>query len=139
MCISPSRNHKGGRAGAETFGVKEIKRETVGMKKQNHPTDLTNMLKNIEQWKKNHPKATMYEIEQAVEQELDKLRQGLIEQLATEKKEEVAETKCPECGAKMMKNGTKKRRLKGKGNQEVELEREQLKCQKCGLTFFPPR
>ena len=109
------------------------------MKNQNHPTDLTKMLKNIEKWKQNHPKATMVEIEQAVEKELDKLRQGLIEQLANDQPEGVAESDCPECGTKMVRNGLKKRRLKGKGNQEVKLEREQLKCQKCGLTFFPPR
>lgn len=94
---------------------------------------------NIASWRKEHPKATLYEIEMEVEKELDQLRQKMLEAVTQENDSEEMGTQCPDCNQPMMRNGKKKRKLKGKGNQEIELKREQLRCSQCGLTFFPPR
>ena len=95
--------------------------------------------KTIADWRKEHPRATLYEIETKVEKELDQLRQKMLEAITQEDELEELENLCPDCNRPMMRNGKKKRKLRGKGNQEIELKREQFRCSQCGLTFFPPR
>ena len=126
------------KVGCGNFWRNREKGETRGMREKAPQNDLTELLENIESWQQSHQKPTMNEIEEVVENELDKLRKKLIEKLAEEGKGGTESTACPECGTKLMKNGRKKRRLKGKGNQEIEIERKQLKCHQCGLTIFPP-
>jgi YgiT-type zinc finger domain-containing protein len=96
----------------------------------------------IKQWEAAHPQATLTEIEQAVDKALSQLRQRLVE--ASVQAREAARGKaeaqlCPQCGQKMMKNGQKKRVLRMKDGQKIELQREQMRCHDCGMTLFPPR
>ena len=94
----------------------------------------------IAKWQANNPKATLTEMETAIDEELHKLRSKIIQQLV-EERESKEETKqaCPNCGQKMGKNGKRPRQLKTKGNEKVEFERQQLRCSHCGMTLFPPR
>ncbi|MFN2210475.1 MAG: hypothetical protein ACK2T4_09440, partial [Candidatus Promineifilaceae bacterium] len=79
-------------------------------------------------------------IEEAVEAELAQLRKRLVEGMVREKEAAIDEVPdCPQCGAKMVKNGRRKRKLKGKEGQELEFERQQWRCLECGTTLFPPR
>lgn len=95
--------------------------------------------RRIRQWQAGNEKATLSEIEEAIDRELAQLRQELIEGIVEEREGKVGEGYvCPHCQEGMVKNGQKKRRLKTKGGKEIEIEREQLRCLGCGMTIFPP-
>jgi RNase P subunit RPR2 len=92
-------------------------------------------------WRRSNPNATLTEIEEAVEAELARLQQELVEELAGKaeiRESEEKEYLCPACQTPMQRNGKKKRRLRSKGKQVIELNREQLRCPACGMTLFPP-
>lgn len=96
--------------------------------------------KRVRAWEGSHRRATLSEIETAIDDELTQLRRELIEELVKEREAErqgVAEA-CPNCGQVMAVNGQKKRQLKSKGGEEIRMEREQLRCTGCGMTLFPP-
>lgn len=92
-------------------------------------------------WRAAHPRATLAEIEAAVEERLAKLRARLVERAAlasaaTDLRERPA---CPTCGGRLQARGTHKRRLTVPGDRVVELERTYAGCPRCGTGFFPPR
>ena len=96
--------------------------------------------KRLNVWDRSHRRATLSEIEAAIDSELTQLRREIIEEMVQEREAEregVAEA-CPNCGQVMAGNGKKKRKLKSKGGEEIRLEREQLRCTGCGMTLFPP-
>ena len=100
------------------------------------PDELTVKMK---QWRQANPKATLTEIEQAVEAELAELRRQLVQELVQEEaggQPEVPD--CPHCGQAMVKNGWRKRKLHTKEGQTVQLDRQQWRCLNCGTTLFPP-
>ena len=99
----------------------------------------------IQQWRKEHKKASLTEIENTVDAELAKMRAQMIEDLALAS--EVADLndlplegrpQCSECGAPLSANGKQKRQLVTEHEQAVNLTRSQGVCPQCGLSFFPP-
>lgn len=95
----------------------------------------------IRAWQQAKPDATLTEIEEAVEAELAQLQRQLVEELAGEAdRKNTEETKyhCPACQTAMHRNGKKKRRVRNKDDQVIELDREQMRCPACGMTLFPP-
>lgn len=97
------------------------------------------LMRKMSQWQQVNPQATLTEMEEAVETELAKLRRQLLEEMVREKEaanQEVPD--CPQCGQRMVKNGQRKRKLKGKEGQTIELDRQQWRCLSCGATLFPP-
>jgi hypothetical protein len=102
--------------------------------------ELSNDLaEKMEAWSQANPKATLTEIEVAVDKELAKLRRTIVESIAqTRGAVEQISHECPQCGRRMVKNGKKKRKLQAKEGQRIELERQQLRCLNCGMTLFPP-
>lgn len=97
------------------------------------------MSQKMSQWQQANPDATLTDIEEAVEAELAQLRKRLVEEMVREK-EAVSqeEPDCPQCGQSMVKNGRRRRKLKGKEGQTIELDRQQWRCLGCGATLFPP-
>jgi predicted RNA-binding Zn-ribbon protein involved in translation (DUF1610 family) len=96
----------------------------------------------IAQWRQNHPKATMAEIEMAIDQQLDQVRAHIIEEVAQAEMETASEPgpkPCPQCGEPMHRRGKHARRLQTRGRQEVTLTRSYFSCPACGYSFFPPR
>jgi YgiT-type zinc finger domain-containing protein len=94
------------------------------------------------EWRMQHPKATLTEIENALDERLSKMRARMLEDLAlasaaVKVNEEGAE--CPECGGKLESRGQKTRKLKTHHNRDITLRRGYGKCPKCGAGFFPPR
>lgn len=89
------------------------------------------------QWRQEHPQATLTEIEEAVEAELAKLRRQLVEEMVQEAASQTVPA-CPQCGQPMVKNGRRRRKLKGKEGKTIELDRQQWRCLDCGATLFPP-
>jgi transposase-like protein len=100
------------------------------------PDELTNKMR---QWRQANPKATLTEIEEAVEAELAQLRKRLVEEMVQEEAAGLPEEPdCPQCGGKMVKNGRRQRKLKGKEGQAIHLDRQQWRCLSCEATLFPP-
>lgn len=96
-------------------------------------------------WRHKHRRATLTEIEEAVDEELARVRAQMIQGLAMASeaadvrsmaKEE--RPKCPQCGRPVVANGRQKRRLTTDQEQVVELNRSKAYCQHCQLSFFPP-
>jgi transposase-like protein len=97
------------------------------------------LMHRMSQWQQANPQATLTDIEEAVEAELAQLRKRLVEEMVREKEGATQEAPdCPQCGQVMVKNGRRKRKLKGKEGQTLELDRQQWRCLSCGATLFPP-
>ena len=101
------------------------------------------VLVGMQEWRVQHPKASMVEIEKEIDQRLARLRARMLQDTATESKArdwQEAEEKpvCPECGDVLKMNGEHKRHLQTHGQQEVVLVRKYGVCPKCGWGFFPP-
>ncbi|MCO5182160.1 MAG: hypothetical protein M9896_19150 [Candidatus Promineofilum sp.] len=97
------------------------------------------LVQRLRHWQQVHPEATLTEIEEAVEAELAGVRKRLVEGMVKEREAAGQERpECPECGARMFKNGRRQRQLKGKEGQVIELDRQQWRCLSCEATLFPP-
>ena len=100
--------------------------------------------KAMRQWRQEHKRATLTEIEETVDEELARIRAQMVQDLAMASdvadlrsmaKEE--RPKCPQCGRPVAANGRQKRRLTTDHEQEVELNRSKAYCGHCKLSFFP--
>jgi len=93
-------------------------------------------------WRSQHPKASLREIEGEIDKRLSELRARMITDTAnasaSAKWKKADGVVCPECGAKLIKKGKKKRVLLTREGREIELEREYGVCVACGLGIFPP-
>lgn len=101
------------------------------------------VLVGIVDWREQHPKASMREIEVEIDRQLSRLRAKLISDTAMASAQADWEmgasgVVCPQCGEELEKKGKKKRKLARQGGREVELVREYGVCPKCGQGIFPP-
>lgn len=97
------------------------------------------LAQRLRRWQQVNPGATLTEIEEAVEAELAIVRKRLVEGMVKEQEAASQERPdCPQCGTRMVKNGRRQRRLKGKEGQDIALDRQQWRCLSCGATLFPP-
>jgi YgiT-type zinc finger domain-containing protein len=102
-------------------------------------TQAEEISRKLSQWERENPDATFTDIEEAVEAELAQLRKRLVEEMLQQKEAAAQDSPtCPRCGEEMVKNGRRRRRVKGKEGQTVELNRQQWRCLVCGETLFPP-
>ena len=97
----------------------------------------------IAQWRQEHPKATLAEIEAAVDEQMNQMRARMIKKVVQASScEQVAngerESQCPQCGKRMQARGKHKRSLQTQGGQMVTLTRQYQSCPLCGYSFFPP-
>jgi uncharacterized protein with PIN domain len=98
----------------------------------------------IAQWRQVHPKATLAEIEKAVDEQMNHMRARMIEEVAqasasTQGGQEEGTQRCPHCGERIYARGKRQRRLQTQGGQQVTLTRQYQSCPSCGYSFFPPR
>ena len=91
----------------------------------------------LQRWHEANPDATLTDMEQAVDAELRRLRQELVGGLAAEGADSNRPS-CPECGQEMVRNGQKRRQVRTKDNEVLQVERMQWRCLGCGMTLFPP-
>jgi YgiT-type zinc finger domain-containing protein len=102
------------------------------------------VLVGMKEWRQAHPKATLREIETALDEKLAKVRARMLEDVAlastaadlVESGERVV---CPACGREMEAHGQAERTLTTTGNQEIVLHRSYAVCPACGAGLFPPR
>ncbi len=101
------------------------------------------VMREVAEWRKQHPKVSFREIEEEIDQRLSGLRAKMLSDTASRSVaadwgQEGAEALCPKCGVKLERKGKKKRKLETQGGREVELVREYGVCPKCGQGIFPP-
>jgi RNase P subunit RPR2 len=99
-----------------------------------------------QQWRTDHPTATMREIELAVDEQLAKLRAQMVEDVALSSALTALHTLpydqrplCPHCQQPLQAQGSAKRTLTTKHEQKVTLQRSYASCPDCGQGLFPPR
>ena len=102
--------------------------EETPYRKQGHGLML---LIGMEEWRQQHPKASLREIEEAVDERLAQMRAGLLEEViqmspqanwgASEQSERPT---CEQCGQGLQRRGKQSRTLQTSGGQEITIERE---------------
>lgn len=97
----------------------------------------------VARWRQIHPKATMAEIEQTVDQQMNCLRAQMIQEAAQVSEAATSQAVeglvCEQCGKPLQARGRGRRRWQTQGGQQVEIERTYVTCPQCGGGFFPPR
>lgn len=108
------------------------------------------VFRGMQDWRAQHPRATLQEIERELDRRLAENRAQLLAHLAEQSPaaawsgqpagtEQAAESpRCPQCGTPLEGRGRKTRRLKTQGGRELALEREYGVCPHCGQGLFPP-
>ena len=99
----------------------------------------------IKNWREEHPRATLTEIETAVDGLWAKARAWILQDvaLASEAKNINLESgdscsRCSECGGQLESRGEKVRKLSTSHDQRIELRRSYGVCPACGTGIFPP-
>lgn len=102
------------------------------------------ILSDIKEWRRAHPKATFVEIEDEVHRRLMELEAQVVQDAAQESASREwgrrvgrEAPKCPKCGVPLQARGKHQRTLQGNGGQSVTLKRTYGSCPKCGESFFP--
>ena len=88
-------------------------------------------------WHSTRPRATLAEIEVAVEQQIERLRTHLLNDHAEAGWREERPL-CPKCGATMVPRTRGTRTLILRGDQSLDLDRSYVVCPRCGEGLFPP-
>ncbi len=103
------------------------------------------VMSGMKEWRLQHPKATLREIEQTLDERLGKMRARLLQDAALAsaaadiQAAQVEERPvCPQCGVVLEGRGRQERQLTTHQNQMVRLERSYGVCPACGAGFFPP-
>lgn len=103
------------------------------------------VMSGMKEWRLQHPKATLREIEAALDARLGQMRARMLADLAlasaaADMQAAQAQERpvCPECGRVLEARGRHKRVLTTHHNQPLELERSYGECPTCGAGFFPP-
>jgi hypothetical protein len=104
------------------------------------------ILTGMREWRLSHPKATLREIEQALDQRWYQLRSRMLHDLAVQsvaadwKQTTTTERPtCRVCGTLLILRGKRSRQLKTHGGQQISLERSYGLCPTCKKGLFPPR
>ena len=115
--------------------------------------EIDEVMIGIKEWRLQHPKATLREIEHALDEKLSRVRARMLEDIALssraaklaedEQPSEGADLserpRCPKCGGPLESRGEQARTLVTNHNQEVTLTRSYGYCPACAAGLFPPR
>jgi hypothetical protein len=108
--------------------------------------DLTQqVMTGMHEWRLQHPKATLREIETELDARLARMRARMLEDLALhsaaaawQDAPPTERPRCPDCGTPLQERTTQPRTLQTHGGQELTLERSYGVCPACGTGLFPP-
>jgi YgiT-type zinc finger domain-containing protein len=99
----------------------------------------------MRRWRSDHPRASFDEIETALDEQIDRLRAKMLEEIAlTSPAADLAaltseaRPRCPECGAGLQARGSQERTVVVQGDQALHLRRSYAVCPACGAGLFPP-
>ena len=97
------------------------------------------------EWRREHPRATLQEIETALDVALARLRAQMLQDTALTSPSadlptmrEAERPTCPACGVRLEAQGTQRRILVTEHDQPIELSRSYATCPQCGAGLFPP-
>jgi len=100
----------------------------------------------IQEWRLQHPKATLQEIEGALDERLAELRARMLEDVAlASPAADVSQTRpperpvCPQCGTPVEPRGPRERQVTTHQGKTLRLRRSYVQCPACQVGFFPPR
>ena len=102
------------------------------------------VLNEMKEWRIGSPRATFSEMETALDEQLDRQRAQMLEDMALAS--EVADLsilpaaerpKCPECGSPLQPRGKQERHLQTEGDEQITLRRSYGVCPTCKVGFFP--
>lgn len=107
--------------------------------------DAESVWSGLTDWRAAHPKATLSEIEAALDERLDRLRARVLGDLAVAsaatdvgEASEEERPRCERCGVMLQSRGRSERRLLTQGGVDVPLRRTYVACPRCGDGSFPP-
>jgi ribosomal protein S27AE len=107
--------------------------------------DAESVWTGMADWRAAHPKATLSEIEAALDEQLNRLRARMLADLALAStaadvpaatREE--RPRCQQCGTVLQARGPSERTVVTQGGVEVRLQRSYAACPRCGDGTFPP-
>ena len=118
-----------------------------------HPIDeqawqrmTAEIMSGMREWRLQHPKATLADIEAALDQHWYRLRVRMLRDVALQSStanwqpSSAAERPtCPACGTPLILRGKRARHLKTYGGQDLTLHRSYGRCPTCKKGLFPPR
>ena len=88
-------------------------------------------------WRATHPHATFAEIEVAVEEQISRMRAGMLEAVVADGPKQERPI-CRACGVTMVPKQEEVRELTVQGDEAVHLRRRYAVCPSCGAGLFPP-
>ena len=99
----------------------------------------------MKEWRRQHPRATLREIETELDAQLARLRAQMLQDTALTSPRadlptlnETERPRCPQCGVLLTAQGTQTRTLVTEHDQSIELARSYATCPQCGAGLFPP-
>jgi hypothetical protein len=103
------------------------------------------VIAGIKEWRLQHPKATLQEIEAAVDERLAQFRARMPQDVAlASRAADLRQTApserpvCPTCGWPVEPRGLRERHLTTHQGHTLTLERTYAICPTCQVWFFPP-
>ena len=100
------------------------------------------MVSGLVEWRQQHPKATLAELEAQVQEGLAELHARLLEGLALASGRtewDISQAPlCPTCQQPLIARGKQRRQVQAMGGKEIPLERTYGVCPACGAGLFPP-
>ncbi|SRR6266542_1462348 len=103
------------------------------------------VITGMTEWRQQHPRATLAEIEAALDARLARLRAQMLQDAAlasaaTQWREapEGLRPGCPTCQTPLVSRGRGTRHLETQGGVEITLERRYGVCPACQTGLFPP-
>lgn len=103
------------------------------------------VMSGMKEWRLQHPKATLREIEAALDERLGKMRARMLEDVALASAAadvsgtpEAERPTCPACGAVLTARGQATREMTTHFDQTLRLKRSYTVCPACGAGLFPP-
>lgn len=91
----------------------------------------------LRQWRAEHPRATLAEIEAQVDTALSTVRSQTVADLALTGVEAAAPA-CPTCGRSMQRHGQRPRHLVTRDEGQVILPLPRYRCPVCATELPPP-
>ena len=103
------------------------------------------VLHAMQEWRRQHPRATFQEIQSSLDAELARLRAQMLADLAVSspsadlpRLSESERPLCPACGVRLAAQGDHTRTLVTEHDQTIALTRSYATCPQCGAGLFPP-
>ena len=113
---------------------------------QNWETLSHEILTGMREWRLQHPKATLREIELALDAHLSRLRARMLQDVALQsvaadwkQAATLDRPTCQICGTPLILRGKRPRQLNTHGGQQITLNRSYGLCPTCKKGLFPPR